>query len=81
MIIIKDENTGFSYEVSTKTTLQQTLHDRSEELRKIMDDEYSSLQRRDMAYNELAAYREELHNLNELLKVPFDVLVVVQKEE
>lgn len=55
------------------------LKTRSTKLREIIDDENIPQKRRDVAFNELISDQEDLHNLNELNKIPFDVLIVIEK--
>ena len=54
---------------------------RNVKLREIIDDENAPQLMRDCAYEELLGCQEDIQNLNKLLKVPFDVLIVVEKEK
>jgi len=47
----------------------------------IAEDEKAKSDRRDRAYSACLDSQEELENLNSLLKIPFDVLIVIQREE
>ena len=77
MILITDEN--FKFPSDYLQNIYQRYMDRVEKLYAIVDDENASLERRDWAYDQLTGYQEELQYLNELLKVPFDVLIVIEK--
>lgn len=78
MILINDEDDPL---LTDSENIYEKLTARSVKLREIMDDESATQQRRDWAYDEFVGYREELQDLNDLLKIPFDVLLVIEKEE
>ena len=77
MILIND---GYGIGTINPTIIYKNIKARSVKLREIIDDDHSSQERRDWAYTEFAGYQEELQNLNELNKMPFDVLVVIQRD-
>ena len=60
--------------------LYDRFNARCTKLCEIMDDENATQKERDWAYDEYVGYQQELQNLNVLNKIPFDVLVVVERE-
>lgn len=74
MILINDE-----VGIINPKEVYERINVRCTKLCEIMDDEGVEQKRRDWAYDEYVGYQQELQNLNELFKVPFDVLVVVEK--
>ena len=78
MILIND---GYGIGTINSKSIYTRIKARSVELRKIMDYEDSSEERRDWAYMEFVGYQEESQNLNLLNKFPFDVLIIIEREE
>ena len=78
MILIND---GYGIGTINPKSIYTRIKARSAELRKIMDHENSSEERRACAHMEFAGYQEESQNLNLLNEFPFDILIVIKKEE
>jgi len=77
MILINDRGIG----TTNPQTIIKNIKARSGELHEIIDDDNSPQERREKAYTTFTRYQEELQDLNALVKMPFDVLIVIEKEE
>lgn len=78
MILIEDDH-GIG--LINPEIVYKRLKVRAIKLREIVDDEGSSQERRNWAYDEYVGYQQELQNLKDLFKMPFDVLIVIEKEK
>ena len=85
MILINDENSGHCTDIKI---LQRQITECINELREEIDErqkdfvdaEYPPLTLTEI-FNSIAFFQSQLYDLGEIEKVPFDVLVVIEKEK
>ena len=77
MILIED---GYGIGLINPEIVYKRLKARATKMREIADDEKSSQERRNTAYDEFIGYQEELQNLNEFNKIPFDTLIIIERD-
>lgn len=71
MIYLNDGSGVIDFQV-----LHKSLKVRIEKLRKIVEDEGNTQERREWAFKEIQTYYKDLDEIDDLLKIPFDVLIV-----
>jgi hypothetical protein len=77
MILIND---GYGIGTINPELIYKNIKARSVKLHKIIDDDYSSQERRGRALREFMEYQKELQILDKLVKIPFDTLIIIERE-